>query len=793
MSFVGSTPIARHVFERGHAPAKRVQALGGAKNHAVVLPDADLDATADALIGAGFGSAGERCMAISAVVVVGDADPLVEAVATRARGLRTGPGNDPASDMGPLITRVHRDRVAGYVDAAAGRRRRGGGGRPGGHGARRRGGVLLRPDPGRPGDPGHGRLPGRDLRPGAVGPAGGHAWTRPSSWSTPTRTATAPPSSPGTARSARRFRRDVSVGMVGINVAIPVPMAYYSFGGWKQSLFGDAHIHGMEGVRFNTRLKSITTRWPDAQGGHRRPRKLPPLPLGRQALTSRPDPARSSPPVATRPDAVDHGPARSGERTNPWRSTAAASTIHVEVHGTGRPVLLLHGFPDSGALWRHQVPALADAGFRVIVPDLRGFGASDAPEGVEAYYILASAGDVVAVLDQLGVDRAHVVGHDFGAALAWAMASFLPDRVDHLAALSVGQPRRSGRPGSSRWRSPGTCSSSSPRASAERVAVGRRMGQLPRRGATTPTPTPSSPGGRPPGPSPPPSTGTGPTSLPRLGRRRPWSSRRCRRPTMGVWSSGDFALTERQMSGSGAYVSGPWRYERIEGPGHWMPLEAPDEVNRAAARLPAGLSPAPPGRRAGPDATRPDSLVAGDDPGTESPTSTHTVDVDGPVHYADYRRPRRRTAAGRRARARRLPSQLGGGGAPPRRPATDWSPLDLVGHGRTPAAHRTPDIDGHVALVAGFVEPQVADRPVILVGNSLGGLVAALCAAAVPGTGGGTRPGRSGAADRAARPGPPPGPRSTSCCARCPGWGSGTWPRAGTGPRPNRPCGGCWA
>ncbi|WP_295999790.1 CoA-acylating methylmalonate-semialdehyde dehydrogenase, partial [Rugamonas sp.] len=118
ISFVGSTPVAKHVFERGHASNKRVQALGGAKNHAVVLPDADLDSTVDALIGAGYGSAGERCMAISAVVVVGDADPLVDAVAARARGLRTGPGNDATSDMGPLITRVHRDRVAGYVDSA---------------------------------------------------------------------------------------------------------------------------------------------------------------------------------------------------------------------------------------------------------------------------------------------------------------------------------------------------------------------------------------------------------------------------------------------------------------------------------------------------------------------------------------------------------------------------------------------------------------------------------------------------------------------------------------------------
>jgi len=266
VSFVGSTPIARHVFERGHASAKRVQALGGAKNHAVVLADADLDATADALIGAGFGSAGERCMAISAVVVVGDADTLVEAVATRARGLRTGPGNDASSDMGPLITQVHRDRVAGYVDSALadgaevvvdGREVTVPGGEDG---------FFFGPT-----------LVDRVTTDMAVyrdeifGPV--LSVLRVDSLDEAIELVNANPFGNGTAiftrdgHSARRFRRDVSVGMVGINVAIPVPMAYYSFGGWKQSLFGDAHIHGMEGVRFNTRLKSVTTRWPDGQGG----------------------------------------------------------------------------------------------------------------------------------------------------------------------------------------------------------------------------------------------------------------------------------------------------------------------------------------------------------------------------------------------------------------------------------------------------------------------------------------------------------------------------------------------
>jgi len=262
VSFVGSTPIARHVFERGHASGKRVQALGGAKNHAVVLPDADLDSTADALIAAGFGSAGERCMAISAVVVVGDADPLVDAVAERARSLVTGPGTDPSSDMGPLITRVHRDRVAGYVDAAESD-----------------GADIVVDGRGLSID---GAEEGFFFGPTLVDRVGAEmsvyqdeifgpvlSVLRVDSLDEAIALVNANPYGNGTAIftadgfAARRFRRDVSVGMVGINVAIPVPMAYYSFGGWKQSLFGDAHIHGMEGVRFNTRLKSITTRWPE--------------------------------------------------------------------------------------------------------------------------------------------------------------------------------------------------------------------------------------------------------------------------------------------------------------------------------------------------------------------------------------------------------------------------------------------------------------------------------------------------------------------------------------------------
>jgi malonate-semialdehyde dehydrogenase (acetylating)/methylmalonate-semialdehyde dehydrogenase len=259
VSFVGSTPIARQVFERGHASGKRVQALGGAKNHAVVLPDADLDSAADALVAAGYGSAGERCMAISAVVVVGDAAPLVAAVASRAEALVTGPGTDPSSDMGPLITRAHRDRVAGYVDSALAD------------------GAEIVVD-GRGLAVGDGFFFGPTLvdrvtpdmqvyRDEIFGPV--LSVLRVDTLDEAIALVNANPFGNGTAiftadgHAARRFRREVSVGMVGINVAIPVPMAYYSFGGWKQSLFGDAHVHGMEGVRFNTRLKSVTTRWPD--------------------------------------------------------------------------------------------------------------------------------------------------------------------------------------------------------------------------------------------------------------------------------------------------------------------------------------------------------------------------------------------------------------------------------------------------------------------------------------------------------------------------------------------------
>jgi len=266
VSFVGSTAVAREVYARGTANGKRVQALGGAKNHAVVLPDADLDLAADALVNAGFGSAGERCMAVSAVVAVGGVgDALVAKIAERARGLRTGDGTRDA-DMGPLVTAAHRDRVASYVDAAE-----------------RDGaeivvdGRAVRPD----GDAG-GFWLGPTLLDGVrtdmscyrdeiFGPV--LSVLRAETLDEALELVNANPYGNGTAvftgdgGAARRYRAEVEVGMVGVNVPIPVPMAYYSFGGWKSSLFGDAHAHGTDGVHFFTRGKVVTSRWPDRGHG----------------------------------------------------------------------------------------------------------------------------------------------------------------------------------------------------------------------------------------------------------------------------------------------------------------------------------------------------------------------------------------------------------------------------------------------------------------------------------------------------------------------------------------------
>jgi pimeloyl-ACP methyl ester carboxylesterase len=252
--------------------------------------------------------------------------------------------------------------------------------------------------------------------------------------------------------------------------------------------------------------------------------------------------------------------------------------IEFEVTGEGPPVVLLHGFPDSGRLWRHQVPALVEGGFTAIVPDLRGYGASDKPTDVEAYSIPYLAGDVVTILDSLGHERAHVVGHDWGAALAWALGSLLPDRVDHLVALSVGHPGSFVSAGLAQREKSWYMLLFQFEGVAEEWLSGndwknlREWGghpdadgviaDLEKNGSLTPALNYYRAN------IPPRALVDPPLELPPV-----------LAPTMGVWSSGDFALTELQMTGSSEHVSGPWRYERIEGPGHWMQLEAPDAVN----------------------------------------------------------------------------------------------------------------------------------------------------------------------------------------------------------------------
>ncbi|MCL4814294.1 MAG: CoA-acylating methylmalonate-semialdehyde dehydrogenase [Vicinamibacteraceae bacterium] len=265
VSFVGSTPVARHVYETGTRAGKRVQALGGAKNHMVVLPDADFELAADAAVSAGYGSSGQRCMAISVVVAVGDAgDRLVPRVRERVRRLKVGAGTDPAAEMGPVVTGDHRARVAGYVDRgeAAGAElvEDGRGLTVPGH----EGGFFIGPclfD----------RVtPDMEIyRDEIFGPVLGIV--RVASYQEALALVNDSPYANGVAiftndgGAARRFQHEVQVGMVGINVPIPVPMAYYSFGGWKQSLFGDAHVHGREGIQFYTRGKVVTARWPDPQ------------------------------------------------------------------------------------------------------------------------------------------------------------------------------------------------------------------------------------------------------------------------------------------------------------------------------------------------------------------------------------------------------------------------------------------------------------------------------------------------------------------------------------------------
>jgi malonate-semialdehyde dehydrogenase (acetylating)/methylmalonate-semialdehyde dehydrogenase len=264
VSFVGSTPIAKYVYETGTKAGKRVQALGGAKNHMVVLPDADLDLAADSAVNAGFGSAGERCMAISMLVAVEPvADKLIPKIKERMEKIKTGDGTQGA-DMGPLVTKAHRDKVASYIDAGV-----------------KEGATLV--------------MDGRSVNAGGDG-----FWLGPTlfdnlktSMSIYTEEIFGPvlgvirvksydealklvnnhKYGNGTAiftndgGAARRYQNEVEVGMVGINVPIPVPMAYYSFGGWKSSLFGDSHAHGTEGVHFFTRGKVVTSRWLDPSHG----------------------------------------------------------------------------------------------------------------------------------------------------------------------------------------------------------------------------------------------------------------------------------------------------------------------------------------------------------------------------------------------------------------------------------------------------------------------------------------------------------------------------------------------
>lgn len=263
VSFVGSTPIARYIYETAAKNGKRVQALGGAKNHMIVMPDADLDMAADAAVGAAYGAAGERCMAISVLVAVGDAtaDAVIAKISDRAHKLAIGDGTDPATDMGPLITREHRDRVAGYVTGASSE------------------GAEVVIDGTTKTFDNDGYFLGASLvdrvRPGMkvyddeiFGPV--LSVVRAENYDEAVAIINGNQFANGTAiftrdgGTARAFQQDIEVGMVGINVPIPVPIGAYSFGGWKNSLFGDSHIYGPESIHFYTRSKVVTTRWPDA-------------------------------------------------------------------------------------------------------------------------------------------------------------------------------------------------------------------------------------------------------------------------------------------------------------------------------------------------------------------------------------------------------------------------------------------------------------------------------------------------------------------------------------------------
>jgi malonate-semialdehyde dehydrogenase (acetylating) / methylmalonate-semialdehyde dehydrogenase len=263
ISFVGSTPIARYIYETGTKAGKRVQALGGAKNHMIVLPDADIDMAADAAVSAGFGSAGERCMAIATVVAVGEVgDTLVEAIKARLPKIKIGPGTDPNAEMGPLVTGQHRDKVASYLDSGE-----------------EQGATVVADGRDHPlFKESDGFFLGASLidkvtpsmdcyRDEIFGPV--LTVMRVKTYDEAVRLVNDNPYGNGTAiftrdgGAARQFQFEVNAGMVGVNVPIPVPVAYYSFGGWKNSLFGDLHMYGPEGVQFYTRAKIVTSRWPD--------------------------------------------------------------------------------------------------------------------------------------------------------------------------------------------------------------------------------------------------------------------------------------------------------------------------------------------------------------------------------------------------------------------------------------------------------------------------------------------------------------------------------------------------
>jgi malonate-semialdehyde dehydrogenase (acetylating)/methylmalonate-semialdehyde dehydrogenase len=263
ISSVGSTPVARYIYEQAARSGKRVQALGGAKNHMVVMPDADMDLAADSIVGASYGSAGERCMAVSAVVAVGEAgDALLARVRERVAELRVGPGSDDESEMGPLVTSAHRDKVLSFVETGINE------------------GADLAIDGRDVTVDGHDQgfylgpclfdhvAPEMTIYQEEIfGPV--LSMLRTGDYEDAVELVNANPYGNGVAiftndgGTARRFQHEVQVGMVGINVPIPVPMAFFSFGGWKSSLFGDSHVYGSEGIRFYTRLKVVTTRWPD--------------------------------------------------------------------------------------------------------------------------------------------------------------------------------------------------------------------------------------------------------------------------------------------------------------------------------------------------------------------------------------------------------------------------------------------------------------------------------------------------------------------------------------------------